>query len=232
MREENQYHCDRCNLKTNAVRTTQITRLPNLFIFTISRFSYDKVLKCRSKILKKVDIPEEVTFVEEAVAGGVRYHPCSEEGRGVRYRLYAVVVHSGYDTESGHYYTYGVPAGTFSSNVLKNSLCFNDSTVTFMSDLDLINSPKSEIDTPYLLFYHKIQLQPMNTPDLDVTLLFSIVNANIEYLQKLERENGGQPSIPPPTTNKRNDDDNNGDFDFYGGCHDNNFAAGSGHYIY
>ena len=60
--EENQYFCEKCGGKSDAVRKTCLSRLPNTFILTINRFSYDKELKCRSKLLTKVQVPSELKF--------------------------------------------------------------------------------------------------------------------------------------------------------------------------
>lgn len=36
------YECDKCNKKTDAVRTKQIRKLPNYLIIKINRFKMDK----------------------------------------------------------------------------------------------------------------------------------------------------------------------------------------------
>ncbi len=61
----------------------------------------------------------------------------------VRYRLYAVLVHEGFSTCSGHYYCY-----------VKNSndvwFCMNDSDVRQVPEKAILNQ------TPYLLFYERV----------------------------------------------------------------------------
>jgi len=110
--EDNQYHCEACAGKSDAIRQTTLTSLPHTFIFTLNRFSYDRELKCRSKLLTKVSVPGWVGF--SASSDGS--HALLKEGE-LQYRLYATVVHSGSTTESGHYYTYGLPS-THATDVL------------------------------------------------------------------------------------------------------------------
>ena len=61
----------------------------------------------------------------------------------IRYKLYAVLIHEGFSTFSGHYYCY-----------VKNSTdiwyCMNDSDVRQVQEKNVLNQ------TPYLLFYERV----------------------------------------------------------------------------
>ena len=228
---ENQYHCETCTTKSDAIRKTTLNKMPNTFIFTINRFSYDKELKCRSKLLTKVQIPAILRFTQRSDSTfTLATSEAAESTTEVLYQLYGTVVHSGSTTESGHYYTYGVPSSYSSPSTLNHCLCFNDSRVTYVSE-DLVNSPRGTMDTPYLLFYQRIptELPPL---DLDVGELSEILSSNVRWLQQqvqdtVVRQTGPQFKEPPP---KDEDDDKN---EFYSrGCHSNEFAAGSSRFIY
>ncbi len=70
---ENQYHCEHCASKQDALKVTCIAKSPAHLIITLNRFGYDVTKKCRSKILHevkccrllKIPVPEE----EESTKG-------------------------------------------------------------------------------------------------------------------------------------------------------------------
>jgi ubiquitin carboxyl-terminal hydrolase 35/38 len=91
---ENKYFCDNCRQLRDAERTARITSAPDHLIVVLKRFSYNKVLQRKSKICRDVFCPEEIGLPVDA-------------GREVlAYSLYAAVIHSGMNSDSGHYYCY------------------------------------------------------------------------------------------------------------------------------
>ena len=84
-----------------------------------------------------------------------------------KYSLYAVVVHSGYSSDGGHYYTYARQPPNLTSEdnpeaveaINKDSTwyIFNDSKVSFTSFESFKTiSKRFPRDTAYLLFYQKV----------------------------------------------------------------------------
>ena len=84
-----------------------------------------------------------------------------------KYSLYAIVVHSGYSSDGGHYYTYARQPPNLTSEdgpeaeeaVNKSSTwyIFNDSKVSFTTfDSFKTISKRFPRDTAYLLFYQKV----------------------------------------------------------------------------
>ena len=233
---ENQYHCETCGHKSDAVRETALSKIPDTFIFTINRFSYDKVLNCRSKHLSKVQVPSKLRFVSTNSTKFELANPETVQCSDIIYQLYATVVHSGSSTESGHYYTYGVPSSYASDVILSNCMSFNDSRVSQVTE-DLVNSPRGSTDTPYLLFYQRTCVEPVSCPDLEMGELSEILSNNIKYLQHAEKTSlgaGGSSSKHPDNHEPDQDEDgkdrNKGKY--VRGCHNNDFGAGSSRFIY
>ena len=231
LNQENQYHCETCANKSDAIRKTTLNKMPNTFIFTINRFSYDKELKCRSKLLTKVQIPALLRFSSDSGSTfSIATTNTTDASKDVSYQLYGTVVHSGSTTESGHYYTYGVPSSYSSPSVLNHCLCFNDSRVTYVKE-DLVNCPRGSMDTPYLLFYQQLpcELPPL---DLEVGELSEILNSNLRWLQQQIQDSGAnQTGSKFPEPPSKDDDDDKSEF-YSRGCHSNDFAAGSSRFIY
>merc|ERR1712179_859211 len=123
---------------------------------TLMRFKYDRIYNRKSKVFADVNYELRVRLP-------VQGKPSSQI-QEVTYSLYAIVVHSGYSSDSGHYYTYAkVPKTGDSTNELDSSndkgnvwYKFNDTKVTYSSFESFLNlSEKNPIDTAYVLFYQK-----------------------------------------------------------------------------
>uniref|UniRef100_UPI00358F746C ubiquitin carboxyl-terminal hydrolase 36-like isoform X2 n=1 Tax=Myxine glutinosa TaxID=7769 RepID=UPI00358F746C len=136
---ENAYKCERCKRKVPATKCFSVHRPSNVMTFSLKRFEnfYG------AKVSKEVHYPEQVDL-----------RPFMSEPNGDRlfYQLYAVLVHSGHDCHSGHYYCY-IKAS--------NSQWYqmNDASVTQTNLKTVLNQQA------YLLFYirsSEVKLQPMN----------------------------------------------------------------------
>ena len=133
----NQYQCDNCNMLRDAVKTTRLSSAPDYLNITLLRFKYDRTTELGAKVFTTVDYPKELVL---PVTGG-----------GVHYRLYSVVIHSGYSSNDGHYYTW-------CSNPASSSwLLLNDSQVSQATWEQFKQQTRN--DTAYLLFYVKIGAQ-------------------------------------------------------------------------
>ena len=84
---DNKYLCENCDNHTEAVVSP-----PECLLITVLRFKYGTSTHRRVKIMSGVSYPQ---YLELPVAGGRQ-----------RYRLYGVVIHSGYTSDRGHYYTW------------------------------------------------------------------------------------------------------------------------------
>ncbi|KAM7447912.1 Ubiquitin carboxyl-terminal hydrolase 42 [Porites harrisoni] len=91
---ENLYMCPRCKRKVPAHKQFLIHRAPNILTLQLKRFDYNQIFG--GKISKHVEYSEFLNL---------RPYMTSP-GPPIKYRLYAVLVHSGYSSNSGHYYCY------------------------------------------------------------------------------------------------------------------------------
>ena len=89
---DNKYLCDRCDGHTEAERTVRVTSAPSCLLILLLRFRYELKAQRKVKIMTGITYPQHL---ELPVSGGK-----------VGYRLYGVVVHSGYTGDGGHYYTW------------------------------------------------------------------------------------------------------------------------------
>ena len=166
----NKYHCDNCSSLQDATKKMEIVKFPKYLILTMKRFTYNVNTQKRSKLLHIVNHPQYFSFCtssskchndenrlfnEESVPGSSSQmvpekQRCSN-GNQQNFRLLSVIVHSGYSSDSGHYYAYTCEYSDDGS--YKWSL-LNDSRVSSASN-DCISklSLKFPHDTPYVCIY-------------------------------------------------------------------------------
>lgn len=130
LEDDNKYYCDRCKAHCNGERFVNILTAPKILLLTIKYFKYDKKSTSRGKLMEKIILNDTIDL-----------H--IENNSSLKYSLYAMVVHSGYSLDGGHYYTFGKDCD--------NWLKFNDSYVirTSLDEIENLNVP----NTPYILFY-------------------------------------------------------------------------------
>ena len=242
---ENKYHCDHCNSLQDAVKTSKILQGPNYLMTTLMRFHYDRKFNRKSKVFTNIQyeldltLPifnekdlddmlesEDVDMEEEDKADpqdkSLSETKTSNPGEDA-YSLYAVVVHSGYSSDGGHYYTYArEPSTDFDVENDSRWYIFNDSKVSFSSFESFKNiSKRFPADTAYLLFYQKVAKNSSenagNLPEVSTSgklrrdLKMSVENDNIKFMREKERSSrsstsgyqaggtahGGGPQPPP-----------------------------------
>jgi len=109
-----------------------------LFIFALNRYYYSETINRIVKIDTIIEIPDAITITGEAFL--------NQEQISVELQLYAVIVHKGPNTCTGHYYTYIKPDPN------GQWYRFNDSTViplegvSFLEETDVLKNA-------YLHFY-------------------------------------------------------------------------------
>ena len=91
----NLYKCEKCKQKVEATRRVTFHRLPKILVLHLKRFNYNGLNMKLSKHLNFPDILEMNHFLSEGVSRA-----------GAQYQLYAVLVHSGFSSHSGHYYCF------------------------------------------------------------------------------------------------------------------------------
>ncbi|KXJ26546.1 ubiquitin carboxyl-terminal hydrolase 36 [Exaiptasia diaphana] len=128
---DNLYYCLKCKKKVPAHKQVLIHRPPNVLTVQLKRFDSNHIFG--GKITKSVEYAEYLDL-----------RPfMTSKGGPVKYKLYGVLVHSGYSSNSGHYYCY-----IRSSNNMWYNM--NDSVVRQVG----LNAALSQ--QAYLLFYIKM----------------------------------------------------------------------------
>lgn len=200
LKDSNQYFCEECSTLQNATKTIEITEFPAYLILTIKRFTYNVATQKRSKLLHVVRHPQYFSICggcSECRRNRMEKHPTtvpvndainSDENTPVscknvqHFRLSSFVVHSGYSSESGHYYSYTCEYDGGEDGNRNSTKCFlmNDSRVT-ASSLDAISNLSSTFprDTPYIYIYEKHV--PGDDPDGSCDL--QIAKRLLDYVQ-------------------------------------------------
>ncbi|AQL01541.1 Ubiquitin carboxyl-terminal hydrolase [Zea mays] len=91
---QKEYECERCRQKVVAKKRLTIDKAPNVLTIHLKRFS---PFNPREKIDKKVDF-QSILDLKPFVS--------DSKGTDFKYSLYGVLVHTGWSTQSGHYYCY------------------------------------------------------------------------------------------------------------------------------
>ena len=124
--EKVDYACDKCNVKSSAIKNTIIKQTAKILVFHLLRF--DIINNNIFKIKTPVKYPKYVTF------------------NGFKYQLYAYINHLGRSPQYGHYI---INCFDFLNNDWSE---YNDDDV-YDTNLDEVYSPNNDA---YLLFYKLI----------------------------------------------------------------------------
>ena len=184
---ENQYHCDHCASLQDAVKTMKIFEAPKFLTTTLMRFHYDRTQNRKTKVF--TDIQYELDL-------RLPVFPNVDENNSVDqlYSLYAIVVHSGYSSDGGHYYTYArepmtsmeasSEADLETYNKESSWYVFNDSHVSLSSFESFKNVfRRFPRDTAYVLFYQKINLQqPQSEAEKEATTVGTLSSSTTSKL--------------------------------------------------
>eukprot|EP00090_Calanus_glacialis_P013279 TRINITY_DN21915_c0_g1_i1.p1 TRINITY_DN21915_c0_g1~~TRINITY_DN21915_c0_g1_i1.p1 ORF type:complete len:657 (-),score=229.25 TRINITY_DN21915_c0_g1_i1:81-2051(-) len=197
---DNQYQCDNCTMLRDAVKTTRLSAAPEYLNITLLRFKYDRSTNRRAKVFTTIDYPQELNL---PVKGG-----------DVTYQLYSVVVHSGYSSDGGHYYTWAKP-----DSQATTWLVLNDSQVTEASWAQFKQqTSRLSRDTAYLLFYQRVGVEEEEEVVPSRNVMDRVISDNMKYAR--ERESGGVRFQGGNIGGSRRKDDD-GDGGSGSGCNEN-----------
>lgn len=197
---ENKYRCDKCTKLCDAQRIITILQAPAHLVLTLKHFRYDFNTRLRTKLRHKVIYDDTIRLPVSAIPYTV----------AETYHLYAAVVHSGYNMDYGHYFTYACDSK-------QNWYKFNDSFVsqTTFEDFKSLKPP----DTPYILFYEKSGIHDGiyedDKPELSTLskrIQELIGNDTTDYIEELRRRATASQRSQLPTRSLRqhnNSDDDN-----------------------
>ncbi|KAG8060536.1 hypothetical protein GUJ93_ZPchr0002g26437 [Zizania palustris] len=131
---EKQYNCECCMQKVIAKKRFMIDKAPSVLTIHLKRFS---PFNPRQKIDKKVEFQSTLNL-EPYVS--------NSEGMEFKYSLYGVLVHAGWNTQSGHYYCFV----RTSSGIWHN---LDDNQVNQVHEADVLRQKA------YMLFYVRDRLR-------------------------------------------------------------------------
>lgn len=99
---QEKYHCDTCKSKQEAKKNLMISKLPEILMIQIKRFSHDTFWRGSSKVSTHVDFPIDALDLREYIHPK---HVHDTHNRDTLYDLCSIVKHMG-STGGGHYVGY------------------------------------------------------------------------------------------------------------------------------
>eukprot|EP01059_Diplonema_ambulator_P036943 TRINITY_DN951_c2_g1_i1.p1 TRINITY_DN951_c2_g1~~TRINITY_DN951_c2_g1_i1.p1 ORF type:complete len:707 (+),score=140.97 TRINITY_DN951_c2_g1_i1:57-2177(+) len=147
LEEANQYDCEKCGRKTDAVVRAEVDRLPAYLTLVLGRFRYDVRQGVRRKVMIETDVAESL---DVPVGGETK-----------KYTLCSVVAHSGETAQTGHYYCLGKKD--------KSWYTMNDSISLATPN----PAPRTPTSVPYILFYAETPPPPPPSALITSTTYFA-----------------------------------------------------------
>lgn len=191
---ENSYKCDKCQRKVRATKKYSIQTAPNVLVINLKRFDFTYA----GKLTHYVTYPETLslkTFITESDAPKITEDNEPYTLRNVTYKLYGVLVHLGYTSHSGHYYSY--VRGP--NDIWYKADDTNISTVRAQDALD---------QNAYILFYNRVpptELQVDTAQQSKTTPINSTFQSPLSLTQTTNISSVTSPVIKPFSL-KQNDD--------------------------
>lgn len=141
----NEVQCEKCNKKSEKTeKYNHIRRLPPYLLISINLTSYSSQMDEPKKINEKLIPLIELNIVDIFKELGPEL---KIEGE---YKLYAVIIHKGLNTDSGHYYVLG---RNLSRDSDKNWYIFDDKNVVKMEENLNLENILEENETPTIFFF-------------------------------------------------------------------------------
>ena len=149
---DNRYHCERCRKLVRARKQLSIASAPRFLTVHLKRFSFGSSMFGSGKISSHVAFDSEwdvTRFMSKQRA----HAPTT------RYQLYAVLVHEGSSTSSGHYYCYVRALAPPAGNAVGSGsrwFCVNDAVARAVPESQVLAA------SAYMLFYKQLPSEPGN----------------------------------------------------------------------
>ena len=143
--EDNQFDCDVCHTKTDAVWSVTLQRRPQSLLISLRRTLWDKV-RGLHKDNRRVVFPLELD-ASDLIGQGNEKSP-DEDFDGCHYTLKAVVSHSGSTPIVGHYIAYARNSNKW--------FLFNDSSVTPVQESSVLDAEA------FILLYERRSIPSIN----------------------------------------------------------------------
>jgi ubiquitin carboxyl-terminal hydrolase 35/38 len=260
---DNQYRCNTCDSLQDAVKSTRFLEGPDHLMCTLLRFKYDRVANRKSKVFTDIDYELRIRLPvqkddddDDGEQEGEEEDESKEYDDDVEYCLYAVVVHSGYSSDGGHYYTYArEPCKSQEENEKEEEDCWyimNDSNVSFTTFESFKSVTKRfPRDAAYVLFYRKLEKSVVRAPSSEAAAVAVSVGSpvskqpmradlkmvvekdNLKFLREKEREkSGGGNRLGGGAALSRNRDNNDDDDEKGRGCGGGGFGSLGGRLIF
>eukprot|EP00250_Pteridium_aquilinum_P007144 c16928_g1_i1 orf=482-2650(-) len=135
LQEENKICCSQCNKAASRSKQLSFSKSPQVLVIQLKRYKASEIFP--TKIERDVKYEMFLDLMPFISKGD---HADSVQEGDWKYKLYAVLVHSGWSTSSGHYYCYvQTSPGIWH--------CMNDSLVSRASEWTVLNQEA------YILFY-------------------------------------------------------------------------------
>ena len=131
----NRFLCEHCKQKNDSRKRFLFKTLPNVLVLHLKRFD-----NYGQKIQRFIRYPMELDMGKYVV----NPQKSSTLEGGTKYRLYSILIHNGYSSDSGHYYSF--------LKSEKGWYEMNDSYVERVQDNYAMNQ------APYMFFYKKINI--------------------------------------------------------------------------
>ena len=213
---DNKYFCERCDGYEEAERRVSVVTPPECLIITLLRFKYDTATQRRVKIMTGLEYPQYLNLpVGEAGSPG-EHEEC--------YKLYGVVVHSGYTSDGGHYYTW-VRSSENHWRIL------NDSSVDENQDWSQFvgRTSQNSSQTPYLLLFTRLEQEKFEDYHPSDEKLSKVKLDNMKLIQ--DKNRASQWGQGGGIKRNKDEDDDSGGGGGSGNCHDNFGQIGGGHFV-
>lgn len=177
MINDDKYYCEKCKSYCDGERNIILEEGPANLILVIKHFKYDRNCHARRKLLQKVHHDEYISLTSKS--------PNNECIRSI-YKMYAVIVHSGTNIDSGHYFTYGV-------NSCDHWFKFNDNHISRSSFNDV--KDLQNLNTPYILFYELVHTEPLTNNDTihSCEIASSLTKSELAIVTEQRRKRKAEP---------------------------------------
>jgi len=193
--DDDQYYCNHCEGKQNAVRQMYLTALPSVLNFQLMRFVYDRQSMQKKKLSTFIRFPQTLDMGQYL---NLPDKPNVSSRENYKYNLYAVLIHKGSSANCGHY------VAQIKINTTKQWYQFNDDKVEklIVKGLNLCTDEDSKkfkqmkniksfddefrSDNAYMLVYMKNTKANLNTDSTTcelsprLTQLVNLSNNNFE----------------------------------------------------